>query len=213
MSFITKISKLYIEYKNKDNQTSFIQSKTELYRLLLDIISDNNEEFDIFFKNHISNLELNQYYFTRLSNPHRECIFNSFVDANDFIEKVSAFINDEEFYKELNSFLSQIIVSPTKKPIIVTTIENQKQKEKKKKYISATLKRLVWNKWIGEDIGKAKCLCCNVTAITQLSFHAGHIIAESNGGETNISNLKPICQNCNSSMGKKNMNDFMLSLK
>jgi 5-methylcytosine-specific restriction endonuclease McrA len=113
----------------------------------------------------------------------------------------------------LNSFLSQIIVSPTKKPIIVTTIENQKQKEKKKKYISATLKRLVWNKWIGEDIGKAKCLCCNVTAITQLSFHAGHIIAESNGGETNVSNLKPICQNCNSSMGTKNMIDFMKSFE
>jgi len=82
----------------------------------------------------------------------------------------------------------------------------------KKKPISATIKRLVWNKWIGEEIGKAKCLCCNLTAITQLSFNAGHIIAESNGGETNVSNLKPICQNCNSSMGTKNMIDFMKTL-
>ena len=31
-----------------------------------------------------------------------------------------------------------------------------------------------------------------------MSFNYGHIIAE-----TNIYNLKPICQNCNSSMGTK----------
>ena len=84
---------------------------------------------------------------------------------------------------------------------------------KKKKPISATVKRLVWNTNIGEDIGKAKCMCCKTTDITQLSFHCGHIFAEANGGETIVSNLKPICQNCNSSMGTKNMNDFMESLK
>lgn len=31
-------------------------------------------------------------------------------------------------------------------------------------------------------------------------------------GETIVSNLKPICQNCNSSMGTKNMEGFMRSL-
>ena len=85
--------------------------------------------------------------------------------------------------------------------------------KKKKKPISATIKKLVWNTHIGEEIGKAKCLCCNVTDITQMSFNCGHIVAEANGGETIVSNLKPICQNCNSSMGTKNMNDFMKSLK
>jgi regulator of replication initiation timing len=84
---------------------------------------------------------------------------------------------------------------------------------KKKKPISATIKKLVWNTHIGEEIGKTKCLCCNVTDITQMSFNCGHIVAEANGGDTIVSNLKPICQNCNSSMGTKNMNDFMKSLK
>lgn len=90
---------------------------------------------------------------------------------------------------------------------------NESSKRKKKKAISATVKRLVWNTNIGEDIGKAKCMCCKTTDITQLSFHCGHILAEANGGETIVSNLKPICQNCNSSMGTKNMNYFMESLK
>lgn len=84
--------------------------------------------------------------------------------------------------------------------------------KKKKKSISATIKKLVWNVNIGEEIGKTKCLCCKSTDITQMSFNCGHIIAEANGGETIVSNLKPICQNCNSSMGTKNMNEFMRSL-
>ena len=46
-----------------------------------------------------------------------------------------------------------------------------------------------------------------------MSFHCGHIIAEINGGTITVSNLKPICQNCNSSMGVKNMNDFMQQFK
>jgi len=85
--------------------------------------------------------------------------------------------------------------------------------KKRKKAIPSTIKRLVWNTNIGEHIGKAKCVCCNSTDITQMSFNCGHIIAESNGGNLVVSNLKPICQNCNSSMGTQNMNEFMLSLK
>jgi 5-methylcytosine-specific restriction endonuclease McrA len=87
-----------------------------------------------------------------------------------------------------------------------------KEKKPKKKAISATIKKLVWNTNIGEDIGKAKCTCCKSTDITQMSFNCGHVISEHNGGETIVSNLKPICQNCNSSMGTKDMNDFMLTL-
>lgn len=86
-------------------------------------------------------------------------------------------------------------------------------KKNKKKPIPSTVKRLVWNTYIGEEIGKAKCTCCNVTDITQMSFHCGHIISEANGGEITVQNLKPICQNCNSSMGTINMNDFIKKLK
>jgi 5-methylcytosine-specific restriction endonuclease McrA len=87
----------------------------------------------------------------------------------------------------------------------------KEDKPKKKKPIPAAIKKLVWNTNIGEEIGKAKCVCCKSTDITQISFNCGHVISEHNGGETIVSNLKPICQNCNSSMGTKNMNDFMLS--
>jgi hypothetical protein len=93
--------------------------------------------------------------------------------------------------------------------LMAVPIQKEKVIKKKKKPIPATIKRLVWNTHIGEEIGKAKCLCCKITDITQLSFNCGHIIAEYNGGQMIVSNLKPICQNCNSSMGTRDMNEFM----
>ena len=47
-----------------------------------------------------------------------------------------------------------------------------------------------------------------LTAISIRSFHCGHVIAESKGGDTNIANLRPVCAACNLSMGVMSMNEF-----
>ena len=77
-----------------------------------------------------------------------------------------------------------------------------------KKAIPKAMKRLVWDTYIGEDIGKSLCLCCNHVYIRQIEFHCGHVRSEAEGGEINVSNLRPICAQCNLSMGKTNMNEF-----
>ena len=79
----------------------------------------------------------------------------------------------------------------------------------KKRSVPLALKRKVWAKHIGEDIGKAKCTCCKLSDISQMGFHCGHIVAHENGGKNTLLNLKPICQSCNSSMGPKNMDQFI----
>jgi hypothetical protein len=70
----------------------------------------------------------------------------------------------------------------------------------------------VWNHYIGDKIGKTKCLCCGVNDITQFEFHCGHVIAKSKGGELNIDNLRPICSKCNLSMRDEYMMDFIKRL-
>ena len=40
-------------------------------------------------------------------------------------------------------------------------------------------------------------------------FHIGHVISEKNGGTLDISNLRPICSGCNSSMKCTNMREFI----
>jgi len=83
-------------------------------------------------------------------------------------------------------------------------------KEKyRKKSIPTKIRQMTWNKWIGEDIGKTKCLCCKETEITQMNFQAGHVKAESKGGKTTVNNLRPICSKCNQSMGTMNMFAYM----
>jgi hypothetical protein len=109
-------------------------------------------------------------------------------------EKISSIPKESKLLKPIQNNISQSI-------------------KKKKKKIPSTLKRLVWNKYIGEDIGKSKCLCCKLTDITQLSFHCGHVISEFNSGSIDIENLRPICQNCNSSMGSQNMDEFINMFK
>jgi 5-methylcytosine-specific restriction endonuclease McrA len=78
-----------------------------------------------------------------------------------------------------------------------------------KKSIPKSVKKMVWDKYIGAEKGKAKCYCCKHQTIRQIEFHCGHVIAEANGGHTTVVNMRPICAQCNLSMGKMNMNDFM----
>ena len=83
-----------------------------------------------------------------------------------------------------------------------------KVRKKRKKAIPKSVKIAVWNKNIGETIGKHKCMCCNVADITQMNFHCGHIIAEAKGGKVHVDNLLPICSKCNRSMGTQNLKEF-----
>lgn len=82
--------------------------------------------------------------------------------------------------------------------------------KQKKKSIPKVVKDLAWNTWIGEDVARAKCMCCGVNEIKMNSFHCGHVTAEVNGGKTTVDNLRPICAACNLSMGTVNLNDFKM---
>ena len=85
----------------------------------------------------------------------------------------------------------------------------KEQPKYKKKKIPKSLKDSVWHKYIGKDKGSVKCICCNNYEITMSNFHAGHIIAESEGGQINMENILPICNVCNLSMANKHMAEFI----
>ena len=79
---------------------------------------------------------------------------------------------------------------------------------KRKAYIPKSVKVAIWNRYIGEEIGKARCPVCSNNFITQMNFHCGHIVAESMGGKTTVDNLVPVCATCNLSMGTMNLHEF-----
>lgn len=83
--------------------------------------------------------------------------------------------------------------------------------KKKKVKIPQAKRILCWNTYIGDTIGKTKCLCCKILDITQFSFNCGHVISDANGGDISIENLRPICDKCNTDMGTMDMREFALT--
>lgn len=66
--------------------------------------------------------------------------------------------------------------------------------------IPRALREQVWLTHIGKKY-ETKCTirwCQNITTV--FDFQCGHNVPESKGGVTDISNLRPICSRCNSSM-------------
>lgn len=85
---------------------------------------------------------------------------------------------------------------------------NNKKEMGKKKSIPHALKTEIWEKYFGKVYEHKCCLSSCSRVISSRSFDAGHIVAEINGGGTNVNNLAPICRQCNSSMGTKSMGEY-----
>ena len=143
-----------------------------------------------------------------------ENIFNSFkyidplnLDSIQLKELINEQKNDFLFDSIIND-----IVQPNTKISKIDTFLNQNQEEhkkKKKQVIPKNIKKIVWNTYIGSEIIRHKCLCCKKVTIENTFFECGHVISEKDGGTLEISNLRPICSECNRSMGCKNMIDYV----
>ena len=128
------------------------------------------------------------------------------IKIEDIIElnnKLKELIDDKskfekkEFYLSLSKDLKEDLIKILNKEEIELNLGY------KKAHISKTIKTAVWETYT--DKYKIKCpidICRN--NITALNFDCGHIISERNGGKLELYNLRPICHQCNCSMGSKN---------
>lgn len=124
--------------------------------------------------------------------------------------------NKESFYKPEWSHLENKFIIPLKRNnffnwINDNSIDTVHILKKGKKRIS---KRLKDQCWIKEFNNTEKAICpipnCSIEIIKNSSgWHAGHVISEFNGGVTDISNLRPICEKCNLDMGSMNWNKYI----
>ena len=81
-----------------------------------------------------------------------------------------------------------------------------------KKKIPKALRQQTWVKYIGNNY-TSKCFidwCANI--ITPFNFEVGHNLPSSKGGSDNITNLRPICSQCNRSMGNQYTIDEFIDL-
>jgi hypothetical protein len=78
----------------------------------------------------------------------------------------------------------------------------------KKQAIPKSVRKHVWNHYIGSEKGEAPCYCCHINRIDKAAFEAGHVVPEVRGGASTVENLRPICGECNRSMGDTDMREF-----
>lgn len=83
---------------------------------------------------------------------------------------------------------------------------NNDAKPYKKTQIPKKLRRPIWQKTNNSESGL--CYCC-MRDIEFEKFHAGHVIAEFNGGRMTVDNIFAICSLCNHSMGTMHMYDYI----
>ena len=139
------------------------------------------------------------------------------------VEKSKKFIEDVDYMHFINTTL---LVGPEKNVINSGMIFSLKrnnsikwlfddklrarhQWRQKKKKISKTIRRRVWN-----DFSSNSEECCPlcVDMISIDNFHASHIIPEAKGGKVLIDNLVPLCSKCNIEMGTKTMEEYCIEI-
>lgn len=148
----------------------------------------------------------------------------SFINYLDSITPFSIVEMKTDEVKESHDFLNSIEsdLSP-KFGVMVNNrigklskylVKNKKKKiAKKRPNIPKRIKTMVWEKYVGIRKGTCMCFCCKKYEISQTNFHCGHIISHKQGGELTVRNMRPICAECNLSMGSKNMKGFIKQWK
>ena len=125
--------------------------------------------------------------------------------------------NKELFYKPEHVHIDNKFIISLKRNNFFEWLNNQKIDtyhifKKGKKRISRRLKDQCWIKEYNNKVfGICPIPTCNVEIFKNEHnlWHAGHIISEYNGGETDINNLRPICKLCNLDMGSMNWDDYI----
>ncbi len=202
MYFKQKYSEMWSKNTRANRPNIYFDYFLEALGVLLEELANHN----INIKTPIELQDIVENYNNKLSNWNRD----NFPEKSSLTDTMYNKCKKNNLYLGLFKHISDKYRYKWVKNIIQEyTGEVIKTNIKKKKSVPKKIKIDSWNKYIGETIRKTKCICCNTTEIDITDFHAGHIIAEKNGGLTTVENIMPICSSCNSSMGSNNMNEYI----
>jgi len=128
--------------------------------------------------------------------------------GNTHFRDKTFFVNEREFQIARESATKKIV---TKESVIsfnpdLFTSQTYETESGKRKTIPKGLRYEVWTKRNGNN-WSGKCFVCK-NSISHTRFHCGHIIPASRGGKDILSNLEPICVDCNLAMGNRNLYEF-----
>lgn len=192
---------------NANDKSLQIFQLTYFYNKIFSKISADFDKYDNevqLYNSHINKLDSNEQRCFRSQNLNKHSF--KWYTHLEFSTNMAyeTYIHMEEFIGYFMPRLNTESVENVK----CNKTNNKTKKRARKKKIPAALRNAVWNECNGTESKVGSCYVCK-EMITFSSFHSGHVLAEANGGDITLDNLKPICGLCNSSMGKMNMEDFI----
>ena len=200
---ITKCQVLEFFFRLWDKPEEYFTTRENIYRMISDV---NLEEM----RNGRNDWNVICQYMSMLrclpgTMPPRDlCYLKScFMTAPDTAkEHLSRLINLNLFPQVDHSRAEKVSEStkPEKKP------KTKRVPGSSRKKIPNALRQAVWHDFAKDS---EVCFCCKREKISNANFECGHIVSVRDGGLDTIQNLRPICSQCNRSMGTKNMLEFM----
>jgi len=219
----------FFEFLNKDSIKNqyYIKSSNFVKIKLEDFTKYFKNNFKKYFSNKIgkrTKLKTIESFRKELQDKKYFDMFENINDAiGNILKKNIEFYNifpfdillnhskDKFFKMDLKCLKDKIVYTSKQNNFIDFLIKNSKPThslKKEKIKISKRIKAIVWNKYYN-NIKKTNCpikYCANKIEINK--FDCGHIISEFNKGQTIVSNMKPICKDCNCSMSILNWDDY-----
>jgi len=118
------------------------------------------------------------------------------------------FSYDERTREKMLTYFSNWMRTQTVKNIFIPTVKPVvKSITKSRPQIPKMIRGEVWKEYNGLSV-YGSCYCCKRTLDVFDTWNAGHVVPYSHGGPNTVTNLRPICQACNQSMGTENLYDF-----
>ena len=120
------------------------------------------------------------------------------------------FSYDERTREKMLTYFSNWMRSQTVKSITVPIVKPESltpSPTKTRSQIPKMIRGEVWKKYNGLSV-YGSCYCCKRKLDAFDTWNAGHVVPYSHGGPNTVSNLRPVCQSCNQSMGTENLYDF-----
>lgn len=178
-------------YKYVDNEYKILSDDLQLYNDVLSLIIPRVTSSEDQIKNKSKEKSKKK---SKEKKGKTEGKTEGSAELSDFI-----LIHDDDV-SSLNEMFSKTKIDDKDKHV---------KKEKKRRIsIPKKIREETWYTHNGYDSMNGVCFCCE-GEIRFTSWECGHIISDANGGPTNVSNLVPLCFECNRSMGKKDMREYM----
>lgn len=188
----------FVDYLEKDYNIYFQKTqKKETWRKTISEFLNEIESKDYLLK-------FNNFNELKIDFDNANFTFNWIIKYKDIFNN-----NPKFFYKDEQDSVQNGVVFSLKNNNFSEYLLNRNIKphhkfRKEKKRITKKLKEETWiNEFGNKKEGKCPYKNCK-NIIREKDYSCGHIISEFNGGETIISNLKPMCYGCNNKLGKRN---------